>query len=87
MEDDSDLIDVNGSDDKEENTVASNAESGYNMNVSDSNSDSNPGAVQVVATPITQPGPSQLRAIRRNYLWQATNRQPTTTSFCDFLML
>ena len=38
------------------------------MDVSDSNSDSNSGAVQVAATPITQPGPSQLRAIR-NYFW------------------
>ena len=39
------------------------------------------GAVQVTQTPITQPGSLQLRAMRRNYLWQTTNRQPAVSSF------
>ena len=54
------------------NSVASDAENGSEMDLSDSASGgiSNPGAVHFTQTPKAQPGPSQLRAIRRNYLWQ-----------------
>ena len=69
MEDDSDISDFNESCDEEDDTVVGDAESVSDMYVSDSSSDVYPGAVQVSTTPITQPGPSQLRAMRRNYLW------------------
>ena len=73
MEDDSDISDVYESSDEEYlNSVANDAENGSEMDLSDSTSGgiSDPSAVQVTQTPLTQPGPSRLRAIRRNYLLQ-----------------
>ena len=53
-----DISDLNESGDEEDDTVAGDAESVSDMNVSDSNSDVYRGAVQVSTAPITQPGPS-----------------------------
>ena len=50
----------------------------------DSGSDDDSGADVLqasTASPALQPGPSQLRARRQNYVWQTTNRQPQTTVF------
>ena len=46
MEGDSDISDVNESGYKEENTVSRDAESGSDLDVIDSNNDSNPSAVK-----------------------------------------
>ena len=71
MEDDSDISDVNESSDEEYvNSVAIVAENGSEIDLLDSASGgiSDPGAVQDMQTLKTQPGSSQLRAIRINYL-------------------
>ena len=73
MNDDSEFSDFSDSSDEEYD----------DLDLCDSSdSDSSTDTIRVpMQSPVEQPGPSQLRAMRRNYVWQTANRQPQVAVF------